>query len=165
MVPEKSYDAAFTRMAPGLTIRPEVEGDRAFLVHLFCACSPLAATLPRLLLERQAALQIDAHRASHPSGMRRIVEDLDGPIGRVVLDWAGADSVHGVDIAVLPDRRSSGAGLSLLRAWLEVADAVGRSTRLEVTHDNPARRLYRRLGFRAVDDGPVVTMGRPARKR
>lgn len=152
-------------MAPGLTIRPEVEGDRAFLVHLFCACSPLAATLPRLLLERQAALQIDAHRASHPCGMRRIVEDFEGPIGRVVLDWAGLGSVHGVDIAVLPDRRSSGAGLGMLRAWLEVADAIGRVARLEVTHDNPARRLYARLGFRALDNGPVVTMERPARGR
>ena len=163
LVVAESFDAAFARHAPGFKLRPEDDGDRPFLMHLFCACSPLAATLPLALLESQARFQIDAHRANHPAGMRRIVEDRDGPIGRIFLDWSGTGSVHGVDIAVLPDRRRGAVGISMLRAWLEVADAIRRSTRLEVVHDNPARSLYRRLGFRAIDDGPMVSMERPAR--
>lgn len=161
--PATDFDATFMRLAPGFMIRPEVEGDRFFLIELFCACSPLAASLPRLLLESQAGLQIDAHSASHPGGMRRIVEDREGPIGRIFLDWAGAGSVHGVDIAILPDRRRGAAGFALLRTWLQVADAINRPTRLEVRYDNPARTLYRRLGFREIDDGPMVSMERSPR--
>lgn len=163
--PAASFDAAFARRAPGFTVRAEGDHDRAFLVRLFCACSPLAAVLPPTLLDRQAQLQIDAHHAAHPAGMRRIVEDGDGPIGRIFVDWTDENSVHGVDIAVLPDRRRGAAATAMLRAWLEVADAVGRSARLEVTHDNPARRLYRRLGFCETEDGPIVIMERPARAR
>lgn len=76
------------------------------------------------------------------------------------------DHSYGIDIAVLPEARATGAGLHMLRAWLEVTDSVGRPCRIDVVRDNPAARIYARLGFAlaASDDGqsPMAEMVRPA---
>ena len=100
--------------------------------------------------------------------MRSIVSVGGVPAGRIVVDWAGDGNSHGVDIAVLPEFRPSGAGLHMLRAWLDVADCAAMSCTLEVAHDNPAARLYWRLGFRPVtgepdESPPFVRMVRAAR--
>jgi len=160
-----AFDRAFHRRSASLAVRPEHASDRDFLRRLFARCSPLAATLPAPLIMQQADLQDIGHRTQHPEAMRRIACRGDAPIGRIVIDWQSTDHSHGVDIAVLPEWRASGAGLQLLRAWLEVADRHGRASRLHVRHDNPAIRLYRRLGFvplgDAAYDAPIVTMIRP----
>ena len=97
--------------------------------------------------------------------MRRIVSLGSRPIGRIVIDWHPPDHSHGIDIAVLPDDRRSGAGLHLLRAWLAAADRWGMTCSLEVERSNPARHLYVRLGFVPVGSKaePIGTMHRVAR--
>ena len=161
----EAFDAALRRRDGLLDVRPERPCDRDALRLIFAHCSPLASTLPASMLIQQADLQEIGHRAQHPGAMRRIAWRGDTPIGRIVIDWQSTDHSHGVDIAVLPEWRASGAGLQLLRAWLEVADRHGRASRLHVRHDNPAIRLYRRLGFvplgDAAYDAPIVTMIRP----
>ena len=94
--------------------------------------------------------------------MRRIVSLGSRPIGRIMIDWHLPDHSHGVDIAVLPGDRRSGAGLHLLRAWLNAADRWHMTCRLEVERSNPARHLYARLGFAPVGSQaePIVTMHR-----
>lgn len=47
-------------------------------------------------------------------------------------------------IAVRPDRRGKGIGGSLIREAFERADG---DIKLHVEHDNPAKRLYERMGF------------------
>lgn len=163
--PHAAFDATFTRRAPAFTSRPEAAADQDFLIRLFCACSPLAPHLPPVLLESQARLQIASHNHNNPLAMRRIIDGSDGPIGRIMVDWTGESWVHGIDIAVLPDRRRGAPGAMMMRAWLDVADAIGRPAKIEVVADNPVRRFYERLGFRAVSDGPVVDMVRDSVER
>jgi ribosomal protein S18 acetylase RimI-like enzyme len=98
--------------------------------------------------------------------MRRIVGVAGVRAGRIVIDW-GADHIsHGVDIAVLPELRSTGVGLHMLRAWLEVADHGAWTCTLDVNSNNRAALLYRRLGFREVvqgagpEAGPFIRMAR-----
>jgi ribosomal protein S18 acetylase RimI-like enzyme len=165
----EAFDCAFRRRTTQLTIRPETAADREFLIHLFVQCSPLRERFPHLLLRQQAETQMASHRAANPQAMTRIVGNADQPIGRIAIDWDCDGVSHGVDIAVLPQYRRTGAALHMLRAWLDVADRLGRACRLEVLRDNPAKRLYARLGFRscAEDDpqSPVMIMQRQAAQR
>jgi len=54
-------------------------------------------------------------------------------------------------IAVLPDYLGRGIGDRLLRTLIEAAGTLHRGIALSVRENNPARRLYERFGFRAVD--------------
>lgn len=162
---DAAFDAAFREMpsksAQALDCRPEHADDAAFLAALFAACSPLAGLLPEPMMTTQATLKYASHAAAHPHAMRRIAT-LDGvPIGRLAIDWDGS-STHCIDVAVLPEHRATGAGPRLLRAWLAVADAIPMPATLEVNADNPAARLYRRLGFVATaTDDVMIAMTRP----
>lgn len=163
---DAAFDAAMVRRCPHLPVRPESPDDRGFLIELWCACSPLAGQLPPPLLAMQAMAQIDSHRASHSTAMFRVVTSNGQPIGRIIVDWQVGGMAHGVDIAVLPSARRTHAGLHMLRAWLEVCDVFGLNARLEVLAGNPARLIYRRLGFiDVISDAPLepsLSMIRPA---
>ncbi|WP_423605577.1 GNAT family N-acetyltransferase [Sphingomonas sp. MS122] len=164
--PSARFDEAFAARAPALACRAEQAADAAFLIDLAIACSPLAGTLPEPMLVQQAEFQHAAHNAAHPRAMRRIALCDGRPLGRIMVTWDAHES-YGVDIAVLPEVRGTGVGLGLLRAWLDVADLLDQPARLEVRFDNPAARIYARLGFRPAPDpagwSPMVTMLRPAR--
>ncbi len=166
--PAAAFDAAFSRRNKSAIVRAETQGDEAFLAALFIACSPLAQALPEPLLQLQAKAQRASHNANSPLAMQRILEIAGKPVGRIMVDWNRSEGVsHGVDIAVMPQARIGAAGLDMLRAWTEVADALGLRCTLEVVSDNPARRIYSHLGFVADEEldpsSPVVSMQRPAR--
>src|SRR5262249_27349209 len=63
-------------------------------------------------------------------------------------------------IAVLAGHRRRGLGEQLLRALVGAAAGQYHSVSLSVRADNPARRLYERIGFRVAgtDAGEAVTM-------
>lgn len=159
-----AYDAAFCGRSPLLDLREERDSDRAFQLALFVACSPLGAILPPSLLWQQAEAQLASHRLHNPDAMCRVVS-VDGvPVGRVAIDWHAMNHSYCVDIAVLPDARETGAGLHMLRTWLDVADLFGQPCRLDVLRSNPAVRLYSWLGFKICgrNDGssPIIAMVR-----
>jgi GNAT superfamily N-acetyltransferase len=64
-------------------------------------------------------------------------------------DFFVGDRVPEVTVGVLPAHRGQGVGVALLVALAAEADARGLAgLTLNVRHDNPALRLYERLGFR-----------------
>jgi hypothetical protein len=75
------------------------------------------------------------------------------PVARFLVDWSlqRAPVVSGIDVAVHPARRAGAVGLWLLRAWVSTCDWLERPAQLHVVPHNPARRLYRRLGFVETD--------------
>jgi GNAT superfamily N-acetyltransferase len=86
------------------------------------------------------------------------------PIGAAWLRLlTGADAGYGyVDdatpelaIAVVPSLRGTGLGGQLLQAVLGEAKVLFPAVCLSVRPDNPARRLYERLGFRLVPGGEL----------
>jgi ribosomal protein S18 acetylase RimI-like enzyme len=60
------------------------------------------------------------------------------------------DGTPELSIGVSEPARGKGIGEMLLRALIAEAAARGLGLGLSVRHTNPARRLYERLGFRAV---------------
>jgi ribosomal protein S18 acetylase RimI-like enzyme len=121
------------------------------------------------LLDLQLQAQAQAYRAAHPAAHHYIVSRRgpDTPIGRMLIDWTPPAATLGIDLAVLPDEREGAAGLHLLRAWISTCDRLGRAARLHVRPENPARRLYRRLGFVETDAAafPIPMLREPAGAR
>jgi predicted GNAT family acetyltransferase len=67
-----------------------------------------------------------------------------------------------MDISLLPAHRARGLGTAILGELAAEADAAQRGLSIHVECTNPARRLYERLGFVAVETGEVyVLMERP----
>ena len=75
-----------------------------------------------------------------------IIELNNKPIGRLFIDnWE--NEIRIVDIALLPDFRNMGIGTYYFRQLFEQASQNEKSVTIHVEHNNPARRLYERLGF------------------
>jgi ribosomal protein S18 acetylase RimI-like enzyme len=69
------------------------------------------------------------------------------------------DEIPELSIAVLPEYRAQGIGTDLLRHLIEEVRFRHRALSLSVSSDNPAIRLYQRLGFEIVaQSGASLTM-------
>jgi ribosomal protein S18 acetylase RimI-like enzyme len=143
------------------------EGDREFLVELYGSVrEPELAHVPwgdaarRAFIEQQFAAQ-DAHYRGHYPGATLDVIEVDGePAGRLYVH-RGPSDIRIMDIALAPEYRGRGIGSALLRSLIAEEDAGGRSLSIHVEVNNPARRLYERLGFRpAGEHGVYVLMKR-----
>lgn len=71
------------------------------------------------------------------------------------------DETPELGMAVLPEFRNQGIGTKLLSRLIEAAENSYESISLSVAIENPALRLYRRLGFEVVgENGGSLTMKR-----
>ena len=152
--------------SPGLaacdvTLRAAREEDAAFLRALFETARPDAALLAawpeqarRAFLDQQFGFQTLHYARAYPHAERLIVLKDGAAVGRLILHRAPAQWCL-VDIALLPPWRGQGIGTALLQALLaEAAQDKASAVQLSVDPRNPARRLYRRLGFVALDEEP-----------
>jgi len=77
-----------------------------------------------------------------------------------------ADGVPELTIALLPEFRNQGIGTSLLNCLIDESEDHYKALSLSVSADNPAARLYRRLGFQVVEQvGTSLTMKRDLLRR
>lgn len=136
------------------TLRPAGADYAALLRRLFDAerapdFAHLDAPLRSMLLDMQYRAMTADRAARYPQAADRVIE-LDGaPVGRLLVDRS-TDTTTLVDVALLPAARGRGLGGALLTALC----AEGRPVTLRVLADNPARRLYARLGFEPVGEAP-----------
>jgi len=80
-------------------------------------------------------------------------------IGRLYLDrWD--EEIRLVDIALLPEHRGKGKGGAILGRILAEGEERGVPVSIHVESENPALRLYERLGFRHVDTNGVYHLMR-----
>ncbi|MEM8964681.1 MAG: GNAT family N-acetyltransferase [Acidobacteriota bacterium] len=92
------------------------------------------------------------HYLDHYADSSFDIVEVDGEaVGRLYVQRRD-DELRIVDIALLTKHRGHGLGGRLLRELLDEASGVGKAVRIHVEHNNPAMRLYKRLGFRKVDD-------------
>jgi GNAT superfamily N-acetyltransferase len=104
------------------------------------------AEMQRQFLAQQHDAQ-DRHFQRYHADIERLIIERGGePIGRLYLEETSS-SIHVVDILLLPECTGTGIGTAILRDILEEAQAANKPVELEVLFDNPARRLYERLGF------------------
>lgn len=97
-------------------------------------------------LEHQFSAQDHHYRTNYPGANLDVIEVDGAPAGRLYVHRGPAE-IRIMDIALAPPFRGRGIGTALLRDLMEEAGASGRALSIHVEVNNPARRLYERLGF------------------
>lgn len=133
--------------------RPATPEDNSFQEALFIRvrlAEFLAGGLPEsvavALLGQQYRIRQTAYADRFPTLARWLLTVEDQAVGE--MQWASdPEGLHLVDIALLPEYRGRGLGAAAIGALQAEAARSRRTLRLSVRRDNPARRLYARLGF------------------
>jgi GNAT superfamily N-acetyltransferase len=144
-----------------LGFRPIAPGDEPFLslVYASTRVDELAVTdwtdeQKAAFLQMQFVAQHKFYQDNYTDTDFLLILQDDTPVGRLyVARWT--DEIRIVDIALLPAYRGTGIGTTILRDLIAEADAVGKSVRIHVERENPALRLYQRLGFVMIEDKGV----------
>lgn len=163
---DTSFEMPRDLAARGFAVRPRAPADTDFLRELYISFrwSELeAAGWPdatrHAFLADQFRLQ-DHHYTTHYTTTAFLIITRDGaPAGRLYIDRGGAREIRLVDIILMATFIGQGIGSVIIRALLDEATRTGCFVGLHVESDNPARRLYQRLGF--VDrrmEGPYYYM-------
>jgi ribosomal protein S18 acetylase RimI-like enzyme len=149
-----------------VTLRPIRDEDRDFLRRLYASTreDELAQVTDWSAEQKEAFLtqQFEAqhhHYQTHYSGASfdLILDDGD-PIGRLYVSrWER--EIRVVDVALVPAVRGRGVGTALLRDLFAEGARTGKKVSIHVERFNRALGLYRRLGFRDVEEnGPYLLM-------
>ena len=148
-------------MTPAITLRPARDRDREFLYRVYASTrEDELAVVPWTDAQREEFLRMqfaaqDSHYHTHfPDAAYDLVLRDGQPIGRLYVDRR-PDELRILDIALLSEHRGGGIGTGLMRELLDEAARAGKAVRIHVEHNNPALRLYHRLGFTRVGDTGV----------
>ncbi|ANY86631.1 MULTISPECIES: GNAT family N-acetyltransferase [Pseudomonas] len=136
-----------------LHLRPITDTDQAFLQQLYAttridelAAVPWDEAAKVAFLLQQFQAQHSYYQAHYQDADFALICQAEQPIGRLYL-FRGPSTFNLIDISLLPPWRGLGIGSAYLREITREADAQGKSIRLFVEPENPARRLYERFGF------------------
>jgi ribosomal protein S18 acetylase RimI-like enzyme len=144
---------------PGISLRAETDTDDAFLRVLYASIRAEEMAQLQHWSDNQKneflAMQFDAqhshYQKHYPDARFDIIEQAGQPIGRLYLADVERE-LRLMDIALLPERRNQGIGTDLTRAVLDFAGRAGLQVTLHVEEENPAKRMYDRLGFVVVGE-------------
>ena len=150
--------------ACGVVYSEETSDDREFLLELYG--STREAELEQTdwsnaqkseFVRMQFDAQFKYYAQHYPDTLRLIIRQNDEALGRLYLDrWADEHRI--VDIALLPRARGQGFGTAILNDLKEEADASEKPLTIHVEKNNPAMSLYRRLGFKTIEDKGVYDL-------
>jgi ribosomal protein S18 acetylase RimI-like enzyme len=150
------------RRCPQLVLRVEQDdSDTDFLCALYAATRreelahvPWPDEAKLAFLSEQFQLQRDHYRKNYVGAEFLVIEDGGERIGRIYL-YPSAREIRLMDIAVIEPRQRQGVGGALVRALLDIAREDAVDITLHVETNNPALRLYDRLGFRLIEERGV----------
>lgn len=143
--------------ALNITFREVTPGDRAFLGELYISTrleelsvTGWAPEVIRAFLQQQFEAQT-AHYEQHylqHGAIFRIILERGHPVGRLYT-FPGSEELRVVDIALIPGARGRGLGSAILVDLLSKSD---KPVTIHVEKQNPAMRLYQRLGFTKIGE-------------
>lgn len=145
-------------MTATISLRPVHAGDQAVLYHIYASTrleelAPLgwnAMQQTAFLLQQFNAQQRSYQSAFAGADFQMVLLDSE-VVGRLYVAQRPQE-IRLIDIALLPKYRKAGIGSRLLGDLLAEAQAVLLPVRLHVEKHNPALRLYKRFGFRTIED-------------
>jgi GNAT superfamily N-acetyltransferase len=97
-------------------------------------------------LRMQWTAQQRSYALQFPEADHRILLYRDEPAGRIMVNRTESEVLL-VDLSLLPAFQNKGIGTHLIEDLQKEAAGTGRTMRLHVLNSNPARFLYKRLGF------------------
>lgn len=141
-----------------ITRRPVEPGDEAFLYALYAGTREAEMALTgwsddekESFLCMQFHAQTTDYARNYPDAQFDLLLCAGRPAGRLYLDRR-EDEIRIVDIAMAPAFRNRGIGSQLLAEVMAEAEASGKAVSIHVERNNPAQRLYNRLGFKPVGE-------------
>jgi ribosomal protein S18 acetylase RimI-like enzyme len=148
----------------GLTFRPATDADLPFLSRLYASTRAEELGVTSWTDEQKAAfldMQFQAQHAHYikhyPEADWLVIMHAGDDIGRLYIErWPSQHRI--IDIALMPAHRRKGFGAALLRDLIDEAWLAGKSASIHVEKNNPARRLYLRLGFTVAEDKGVYDL-------
>jgi ribosomal protein S18 acetylase RimI-like enzyme len=112
---------------------------------------PWTAEQKEAFVKMQFAAQKEHYAAAYPQATHDVICVEETAVGRIYLD-RGQESLHILDLTVLPQYRNQGIGSTLLRRLLEEAGQSSKAATIYVETFNPSVRLFERLGFEKVQE-------------
>ena len=161
---EPTNEAKASVQPSAIRFRPIGPEDEAFLYEVYASTRAGEMALVDWDDEQKESFLRMQFNAQHQEYRKRYADDEfliilsgDQPIGRLYLGrWA--DEFRIIDITLLPARRNGGIGTSLMQDIMHEAAGEGKPVRIHVEKNNPAMRLYRRLGFGPIHDQGVYLL-------
>lgn len=156
----------------GTILRPITPADQDFLWEMLYQAIyvPPGSPAPPREIIRQPELAHYVQDWPQPGdlGLIAVAASTGKPLGAAwlrlfTLEEPGygfvAEDIPELSIALLPDCRGQGVGTALLEGLLAAARGRYVAVSLSVSADNPAAKLYRRLGFEVYEQvGDSLTM-------
>lgn len=152
-----------------ISLRPHRPDDQDFLFRLYAGTRLHEIAQfgwPQAQQEAFFRMQFTAqqrwYEMKYARAEHQIIEQQGAPIGRLLV-LRQPEEVLLVDISLLPEYRGKGIGGGLIRGLIQHCDQAKLPLRLQVRVNNPALRLYERLGFRKTgEDQMYIQMEKAA---
>ena len=149
--------------------RPAGAGDEEFLFRLYVStrAAEMAAfgwppEQQEIFLRMQYRARTGGYSATYPNAGHTILLEAGAPVGAMIVN-RDSKEVRLVDIAFLTEHRNHGYGQREVSNLIRQAAALALPLRLSVRRENPAVRLYQRLGFIPIsEDAMYIEMEYPA---
>jgi GNAT superfamily N-acetyltransferase len=148
-------------MTKCINLRAETPADQEFLFELYASTRaeelkqvPWTDAQKQAFLRMQFEMQSTHYHSHYPDASYQIILSDGAPIGRLYVHRADSQ-ISVIDIALLTEHRRAGTGGRLLGEILSEADGGRKKVAIHVERQNPALRLYTRLGFQMVEDKGV----------
>ncbi|HEX8365763.1 MAG TPA: GNAT family N-acetyltransferase [Allosphingosinicella sp.] len=148
----------------GIAYRPAGDEDLPLLAEVYMSTRREEVAQTRWPQEEQDAFLRHQHEAQHAHYMNAykkaeflVIEQGGRGIGRLYL-YESSKEMRIVDIALLPEARGGGIGEAILRDIGDDVASRGKTVTVHVEKFNPARRLYERLGFAAIEEKGVYDL-------
>lgn len=144
------------------SLRPETDDDKPFVRRLYYGTrqaemdllADWSAAQKEAFLAQQFHAQSSHYAVHFPDASFDIVEFRGEPVGRLYIDRRD-DEIRLIDIALVSEHRGQGLGSELMSEILAEGSRSQLPVRIHVEHNNPAMRLYKRLGFRKLEEQGV----------
>lgn len=147
-----------------LSLRPIDDTDHPFLVQLYgttraseLAQMDLSDEQKQWFINMQFDAQHKHYQEHYPDASFDIILHKNSNVGRLYLEeWPSQFRI--IDIALLPKHCNQGIGSWFLNNIMQRASKKNKSVTIHVEKNNPAMRLYKRLGFKKIDEQSVYDL-------
>ncbi len=161
----RAFQGASARLPAVIGFRPITDSDLPFLSRLYASTraeevaqvSDWTAEQQQQFLQMQFDAQHKFYQEQFKQAEYLVIEQHKQPVGRIYTDRRD-DEIRLIDIALLPEAQGQGLGEALLEDLLEEAQSTNLPVKIHVEKNNPAMRLYIRLGFRQIEDQGVYDL-------
>lgn len=152
------YARLSAALPEGFSLRAETPEDFDFVTSLYASVREQELSVSgwsdaekEKFIRWQSGLQRDHYRKHYPDAWFWIMERAGKAMGRIYVDLRGTD-LRLMEVTLVPEWRNQGLGAAVIGALVDFAREQGLFVSLHVEPDNPAQRLYRRFGFKFVED-------------